>query len=166
MGNDYAITSWYKDGFTIVDAGRPQNLVQVGNYDTYPGSGGGFDGAWGVYPYFPSGNIVVSNIGEGLFVFSPTYVRACYLEGEVTDSICGIDLGNVDISVVAASISDSTDTNGIYRTGTPFPGTYTVTFSKSGYITKTITGVVLTPGIVTVLDVELAPSTAIVNLSG
>lgn len=163
-GNDYAVTSWYKDGFTIVDAGRPQNLVQVGNYDTYSGSGGGFAGDWGVYPYLPSGTIVVSNIGEGLFVFTPTYLRACYLEGAVTDSICGVQLNNVHITVTAANINDSTDIAGQYKTGTALPGTYNVTFSKSGYISKTITSVVLSRGNVINLNIQLKPnSTVAVN---
>ena len=37
-------------------------------YDTWPGSSGGFSGAWGVYPYLPSGNILVSDISSGLFI--------------------------------------------------------------------------------------------------
>lgn len=155
-GNDFAVTSWYKDGFTIVDAGRPQNLVQVGNYDTYSGFGNGSEGDWGVYPYLPSGTIVVSNIDEGLFVFSPTYVRACYLEGNTT-SACGEALIGVQVSVSAANINETTDIAGQYKTGTSTPGTYSVTFSKSGYVSQTISGVVLTPGVVTLLDVQLSP---------
>src|SRR6218665_219169 len=164
-GNDYAVTSWYKDGFTIVDAGRPINLVEVGQYDNYAGSGGGFEGAWGVYPFLPSGNIVVSNIEDGLYVYTPTYVRACYLEGNITDSVCGVALGNVHITVTAAGISDSTDLSGVYRTGTPTPGTYTVTYSRSGYVTKTITGVILAPGVVNNINVQLVPFNT-VNLNG
>ncbi len=156
-GNDFAVTSWYKDGFTITDVGRPINMVQVGNYDTFVGSGGGFEGDWGVYPYLPSGTIVVSNIDEGLFVFSPTYVRACYLEGIVTDSICGVTLNDTDVSISVVGVTDSTDIVGQYRTGTAIPGTYTVTFSHSGYVTKVVTGVVLAPGVLTNLNVQLAP---------
>lgn len=156
-GNDYAVTSWYKDGFTIVDVGRPNNLVTVGYYDNFVGGGSGFVGNWGIYPYLPSGTIVGSNIDEGLWVFTPTYVRACYLEGVVNDSVCGVLLNNVDITVAAAGIADSTDLSGVYRTGTPTPGTYNVTFSKSGYVTKVISGVVLSPGVVNTLNVQLAP---------
>lgn len=77
-----AVTSWYRDGFTIVDVKRPNNLVKVGSYDTYPTAGGnGFNGAWGVYPFLPSGTIVVSNIEDGLHVLTPTYMRACWLRG-------------------------------------------------------------------------------------
>ncbi len=164
-GNDYAVTSWYKDGFTIIDAGRPQNLVQVGNYDTYSGSGGGSEGDWGVYPYLPSGTIVVSNIDEGLFVFTPIYTRACYLEGAVTNT-CGSGLNNVQITVTAAGINETTDITGQYKTGTPSSGTYNVTFSRSGYITQTISGVALSPGNITTVDVQMVPVNAAFTLNG
>lgn len=156
-GNDYAVTSWYKDGFVITDVGRPINLVHVGNYDNYPGTGGGFEGDWGVYPYLPSGTIVVSNIDEGLWVFSPNYVRACYLEGIVSDSACGALLNNASIAISVVGVTDVTDLVGQYRTGTPTPGTYTVTISCPGYTTKVFTGVVLASGVVTNLNAQLAP---------
>lgn len=158
--NDWAVTSWYRDGFTIVDAHRPHNLVQVGNYDTYAGSGNGMDGAWGVYPYLPSGNIVVSNIDEGLFIFTPTYKRAAYLEGFVTDSVCGAILSNVTVTITSTTATDMTDATGSYATGYHIPGTYSVTFSKAGYNSKTISGVVLDSAMVTNLNVTLYSPTA------
>lgn len=163
-GNDFAVTSWYKDGFTITDVGRPVNMIQVGNYDTYAGTGGGFEGDWGVYPHLPSGTIVVSNIDEGLFVFTPTYVRACYLEGIATDSVCGVTLNNVTVTISAVGVTDVTDIVGQYRTGTAIPGTYNVTFARSGYVSKTFTGIVLAPGVLTNLNAQLAPiSTVSIN---
>ena len=37
--------------------------------DTYPeNNNAGYDGAWSVYPFFESGNIVISDIDRGLFV--------------------------------------------------------------------------------------------------
>lgn len=158
-GNDYAVTSWYKDGFTIVDAGRPQNLVQVGNYDTYTiGSGGGFEGAWGVYPFLPSGTIVVSNIHEGLYVLSPTYVRACYLEGVVTDSITGLPINGAHVEILTTAASKYSNLSGDYKTGIPSPGgVYSVRYSKPGYNTKVLTGISLAAAVVTLQDVELSP---------
>lgn len=162
--NDYAVTSWYRDGVVIVDAHRPQNLVQVARYDNYAGSGNGMDGNWGVYPYLPSGNLVVSNIDEGLFVFTPTYVRAAYLEGTVTDSICNTIIDRVKVTISSVNVIDSTSNAGEYKMGTAMPGTYNVTFSKPGYQSKTITGVVLTAGQVTNLNVKLySSSTVAVN---
>jgi choice-of-anchor B domain-containing protein len=158
--DNWAITSWYKDGFVITDVTRPHNLVHVGYYDTYAGSGGGFEGAWGVYPFFPSGTIVVTNINEGLFVFSPNYVRACYLEGVVTDSVCGSPLTGVTITISSVNVTDQTDLTGNYATGTAIPGTYNVTYSKTGYQSQTFNNVSFSAGAVTMLNVALYSSTA------
>ena len=40
-------------------------MIQVIYYDSYSGSGNGFDGCWGTYPYLPSGNIISSDINSG-----------------------------------------------------------------------------------------------------
>lgn len=46
-------------------------LVTQGSFDTRPEDDSAtFNGAWSVYPYFPSGVIVVSDIQRGLFVLS------------------------------------------------------------------------------------------------
>jgi choice-of-anchor B domain-containing protein len=157
--DNFAVTSWYKDGFNIVDVSRPNNMVVTGYYDSYSaGSGNGFSGAWGVYPFLPSGTIVVSNIGEGLFVFSPNYVRACYLEGNVKDSVTLLNLQNVSVQIVGNTNSlTGSDVAGDYATGLATAGTYTVQFSKSGYQTRIITGVTLANGVLTTLNTKLAP---------
>jgi choice-of-anchor B domain-containing protein len=162
--NDYAITSWYKDGFVITDGHRPQNLVNVGYIDSSPLSGGGFDGVWGVYPFFPSGTIVTSDIDSGLYVYTPTYVRACYLEGVVRDSSCNTLLNNVQVSLMGTNVADSTDFTGNYKTGTPDSGNYMAVFSKAGYTTKTVP-VNLSNGVVTIVDVQMV-SNSTVNLNG
>lgn len=158
--NDYAVTSWYRDGVVIVDAHRPNNLVAVGNYDTYAGTGNGFDGAWGVYPYLPSGNLIVSNIDEGLFVLSPTYVRAAYLEGTITNLNTGAPVSGASVEFSTAN-KEIADISGVYRTGTGVAGTYSIIVSKPGYKTKVIDGVVLTSAQVTVLDVQLEPLSSV-----
>ena len=48
--DDFLIISYYTEGCIVVDASRPENLVQVGNFDTFLSGVGGFDGAWGAYP--------------------------------------------------------------------------------------------------------------------
>ena len=163
--NDYAVTSWYKDGIVITDVHRPQNMVNVGWYDTNNLSGGGYDGCWGVYPFLPSGTLVVSDMQQGLFVLTPDYVRACYLEGSATDSICGAPIAGVKVTIVGAGVLDSTNAIGEYKTGTPDAGTYTITFQKTGYNTITINNVVLDHTIVTSLNVQMV-STQSISLSG
>jgi choice-of-anchor B domain-containing protein len=156
---DWAINSWYRDGLIIIDAHRPENLVEVGNYDTYPAaSGTGMDGAWGVYPYLPSGNILVSNVNEGLFILSPTYYRACYLEGKISDSLCNSPVYGATISIDSTHVLKSSRLDGTYGTGYYKPGTYSVTVSKAGYVTKTIRGITLSSGQVTCLNINLGQS--------
>jgi choice-of-anchor B domain-containing protein len=154
--NDFAITSWYKEGVVITDVSRPRNPIEVGHYDTYPqGSGSGFDGDWGVYPFLPSGNLVVSDMTNGLFVLTPTYVRGCYLEGIVTDSSNGFPLSAASVTIVGTTLPHSTNLTGNYYTGFADSGIYDVQVSRFGYVTKTITGVHLSNGVLTNLDVQL-----------
>ena len=48
-----------------------QQMSEIAFFDTFPGSDAAvFDGAWSVYPYLPSGNLIVSDVSNGLFVLS------------------------------------------------------------------------------------------------
>jgi choice-of-anchor B domain-containing protein len=129
--NDFAITSWYRDGITIVDASRRGNLITTGYYDCNTSlAGNGFNSIWGVYPFLPSGNLVCSDIEQGLFVLSPTYVRACYLEGLVTDSITGFPLANALVKFLQYQILSLQESLANTRQGHQLPGTYSIRFSK------------------------------------
>lgn len=155
--NDYLVTSYYSDGVTIHDAGRPGNLVEVGNYDTSPNfSGGGYNGCWGVYPFLPSGNLVASDMQEGLYILQPDYKRACYVEGTVTDSITGMPIQNATVTIPDLNISTSTKIDGTYAFGTPIAGTYDIEVSHPAYPSDVFTNVELTNGVLTQLDVALS----------
>lgn len=157
-GRDYAVTSWYRDGIVITDVSNPANMVNTGWYDTYTqGSGDGFDGCWGVYPFLPSGTIVASDMNNGLFVFSPTYTAACYIQGLITDSVTGNPVGNATATILAQNISQVADLVGYYQTGIGVPGTYSVQYSRPGYITKIINNISFTAGNTVTQDVELVP---------
>ena len=57
----------------VFDISDPSNPIQVCNYDTYsPASYNSYKGAWGVYPYLPSGNIIVSDMQSGLYILECT----------------------------------------------------------------------------------------------
>ena len=135
--DDYLIISYYTDGCILVDAARPHNLIEIGNFDTYFPANSGFNGAWGAYPYFPSGLIAVSDIGNGLYILQPNYVRACYLEGQVTDASNGNAINSASIAITTTLVNESSDNNGDYATGYATAGTYMVTYSASGYASKT-----------------------------
>ncbi|MBK9273114.1 MAG: choice-of-anchor B family protein [Flavobacteriales bacterium] len=155
--NDYVVTSYYTYGVAIYDATRPWNLVETGSYDTSPFSGGGFNGAWGVYPFFPSGRLIISDIEQGLFILEPTYVRACWLEGTVTNAITTNPVNLAAVTITGLAATDTTAFDGQYATGTLTAGTYDLQVSAPGYFPTTVTAVVLVTGQVTFLDIELQP---------
>ncbi|HEX5633842.1 MAG TPA: choice-of-anchor B family protein, partial [Gemmatimonadales bacterium] len=66
----YVYQSNYLAGLRILDISDPANPRETGFFDTVPAGENkpGFAGSWSNYPYFRSGTIVVSSIGEGLFV--------------------------------------------------------------------------------------------------
>ncbi len=69
-GDAYVIAH-YERGLTILDVSDPRDPVERAFFDTYPASDdANYHGAWGVYPYLPSGTILLSNIdgAGGLFI--------------------------------------------------------------------------------------------------
>lgn len=57
-------------GLRVIDIRDRTSPVEVGYFDTTPNNRNvaGFDGTWSSYPYFESGNILVTSRREGLFV--------------------------------------------------------------------------------------------------
>ncbi len=66
----------YRAGLRILktDNIAAGNLEEVAFFDTIPGSNSAqFSGTWSSYIYFESGNIILSDIGNGLFVVAPDW---------------------------------------------------------------------------------------------
>ncbi len=75
---DYLYVSYYYDGLQVYDISNPASPVRVAEFDTSQlPDDDSFMGAWGVYPFLPSGNILVSDMQEGLFVFEAIDGGAC-----------------------------------------------------------------------------------------
>lgn len=155
---NFVVNSYYTSGVVILDATHPDNIIEVGNYDTSTGfSGSGFNGCWGVYPYFPSGAIIATDIETGLYVLTPTYVQACYLEGTVTDADTDAPIANAQVQIIGAvNAADATDLSGIYKTGVANTGTYNVEVVAEGYVTQYIEVEFLTNGTIVTLDVQMS----------
>lgn len=67
-GNRYYMSN-YTRGLTILDITTPGAPAELGYLDTFPGSNNNsFNGAWGVYPFFFSGTIAISDINTGLYL--------------------------------------------------------------------------------------------------
>ncbi|NER17037.1 choice-of-anchor B family protein [Spongiivirga citrea] len=64
----------YTAGVRMLDVSDVGNsLNEIGFFDTFPSNNSAnFSGNWSVYPFFPSGNIVLSDIEGGLFIIRKT----------------------------------------------------------------------------------------------
>lgn len=93
---DFAYVSWYTNGLQVVDVSDPANPVHAGFFDTYPGVGGGFQGAWGVYPFARSGLTYISDINSGLFIVDFTgqnaQVVATVIDGTSGQPVAGAQI--------------------------------------------------------------------------
>ena len=75
----YLLTAYYEAGFRVFDVSNPANPVEVGKYETWrdpDGDGtfnktitGVFNGAWNLHVFLPSGNVLLSDMKSGTFVF-------------------------------------------------------------------------------------------------
>jgi choice-of-anchor B domain-containing protein len=59
----------YSSGLRVLDIADINNISEIGFFDTYPlNDEVSFNGAWSVYPYFASGNVIINDIERGLFI--------------------------------------------------------------------------------------------------
>ncbi|MEZ4980734.1 MAG: choice-of-anchor B family protein [Saprospiraceae bacterium] len=66
---NYLYVSYYHEGLQVYDISNPVFPERVLYYDTSEEPEiQNYRGAWGVFPYLPSGNILVSDMQNGLFV--------------------------------------------------------------------------------------------------
>lgn len=68
---DRLVVSYYTKGLALFDVSDPARPTLLDAYDTDPDAEGAglFLGAWGVFPYTRSGNVLVSDVDKGLYVF-------------------------------------------------------------------------------------------------
>ena len=69
-GEKFYLSS-YRAGLRVLDVSDIENgnMTEEGFFDSYPNNdNASFSGAWSVYPYFESGNIVISDINRGFLL--------------------------------------------------------------------------------------------------
>lgn len=159
VNGNYLVTSWYTDGVRILDATYPDNLIEIGSYDTSPLGTNTFNGDWSTDHDLPSGLILASDVQEGLFILQPTYVQAAYLTGVITDASDSSTIYDATVTILSTSSTATSNLLGEYATGYADSGTFQVEFSKPGYYSDTLT-VALQNGVIDTLNVQLEPMTS------
>ena len=90
--NKYYLAN-YTAGLRVLDISdlENQNISELGYFDTFPSNNSAnFSGAWNVYPYFESGNIVISNYSGGGFFL----VKSSIIDTTSPTAVCqNITLG-------------------------------------------------------------------------
>lgn len=114
--NKYYLAN-YTAGLRVLDISdlENQNISELGYFDTFPSNNSAeFSGAWNVYPYFQSGNIVISNYSGGGFFL----VKSSIIDTTNPTAVCQnitIGLDENGMAVVSADTIDggSSDDVGI-----------------------------------------------------
>jgi len=154
---DVLFISYYKEGLVLVDASRPANLIELAKFDTDKSiSGANSGGAWGVYPFLPSGNVLISDIKKGLFVVGIQKDGASYLEGRVLDASNGFPLAGVMVIIDAEIFKETSNLSGDYKTGINSNVVKSVIFKKIGYEPDTV-DVSFTSNTTVIKNISLVP---------
>ncbi len=91
---NYLFAAYYYDGLQIYDISDPYNPERVRAFSTSQLSHSAtYEGAWGVYPFLPSGNILVADMQEGLFVIDVNLDLE--LQGCTDENACNYDINAV-----------------------------------------------------------------------
>ncbi len=128
----------YRAGLRVLDISdlAGGNMTEIGYFDVYPANDAAqFNGAWSSYPYFASGNIIISSIEEGLFIVAPSPPVIC--SEPITLSSSNITDSGADISWNETGSASAWDIE-IVETGTAPTGTPTV--DNHGSTTYTFSG--------------------------
>ncbi|MEL6821815.1 MAG: choice-of-anchor B family protein, partial [Calditrichota bacterium] len=134
---DYVYVSHYSAGLIIYDISDPSNVVEAGSYDTYPTNGGGFKGAWGAYPFFASGKVLISDTEYGLFV---VYFEGA-VEGDLLDPSTPLNLSAYSDYTTPASVSLDWNDPSELNNGTPIdPADLSIDILRDGNPIATVNG--------------------------
>ena len=105
----------YRAGLRILDIENVANavLTEVAFFDVVPAdNNAGFSGSWSNYPYFPSGHVAVTSIGDGIFLVKPNALEGCTDPSSSNYSaVASVDDGSCDAQGCAADYNNDNVVN-------------------------------------------------------
>ena len=101
-GDKYYLSN-YRAGMRVLDISQIGNesITEIGFFDTYPDSdSANFDGAWNVYPFFASNNIVISDINRGFFLVREPSIGQDTGVVAITSPVTGGGLSDAEVVTI------------------------------------------------------------------
>jgi hypothetical protein len=95
--DDTLYVSWYGVGLQVFDVSNPSRPIHLGRYDT--------SSDWGVYPFLGPGQVLLSDINDGLIIVDVTDVLDSPQSDFDEDG--GIDIRDIDLLVAAVNAGSS-----------------------------------------------------------
>lgn len=89
----------YKAGLRITDIGGIEagNIIERGFFDCYPSNDNtSFGGTWSNYPYFPSGNVILTNSGTGFMIVKP---QIFHLTADIVQVDCSTNSADFELTI-------------------------------------------------------------------
>jgi choice-of-anchor B domain-containing protein len=121
----------YTEGVRILDVTDPVHPAEFATADSYPGASGSYFGVWEVFPYFPSGTVIASDMQTGLYVYRPVRDYGV-IRVNVIDADTQLPIPDVEVFLTTQGDSLRTPADGIVQFG-PSPGAHTVLAEKFGW---------------------------------
>ena len=117
-GNNYYLAN-YRAGMRVLDITNIDSatpMTEVGYFDTYPPSNTtGFNGTWSIYPYFASGNIIISDIERGLFIVRKSNTPLSTAETNVTPSFSVAPNPSKDFTNISSNTKNGIQSVSLYN---------------------------------------------------
>lgn len=103
-----AYMSNYTSGLRVVDYSLLDNdiMEEVAYFDVHPSdNNAGYSGTWSNYPYFPSGNIVVTHRTDGLFIVKVQDLTGVVPTQAINTEVCPAELSVGEFDRIEFSIT-------------------------------------------------------------
>ena len=105
--------SWYQAGLQVFDIDPVSGHLEfAASYDTFAPPPGGFNGAWGVYPFLGSDRVLVSDLSTGLYVLNVQSAVAGDINGDCVVNVLDLIDLLLCFELPAVPGCESDDVNG------------------------------------------------------
>ena len=139
-GNEYYLAN-YTAGLRVIDISDISNgnMSETGYFDSYPSNNNAnYNGSWNVYPFFGSGNIVISDMSSGFLL-----VKSSVVDNIDPVAVCQNITAQLDqtgqVIIPAEDVDNGSSDNSGFITLSLVPNTFDCSDLGANTVTLTVT---------------------------